>query len=77
MRHVRVLGAIGVVETQEPVPVAALQEFFVNKGVWIRPFARLIYVMPPYVSSDADIEQLTHAIAEAVRQGVHLGDQTR
>ena len=59
---VRVLGAIGVVETKRPVPVAELQEVFVNAGVWIRPFNHLIYLMPPYVIEPHDLSQLTSAI---------------
>ena len=59
---VRVLGAIGVVETTTPVNVQALQRFFVDTwGVWIRPFANLIYIMPPFVTEDADIERLCRA----------------
>ncbi len=69
--NVRVLGAIGVVEMQESVNVAALQEFFVQNNVWIRPFNRLIYVMPPYIVSDADIEHLTSVITKAIALGVH------
>ena len=69
--QVRVLGGIGVVETEEPVPVAALQRFFVQQGVWIRPFARLIYLMPPYTATDEDIALLTRAITRALREGVH------
>lgn len=69
---VRVLGGIGVVETVDPVPVARLQAFFVDQGVWIRPFARLIYLMPPYVTPEADVERLCAAVCEAVRQGLHL-----
>ena len=59
---VRVLGAIGVVETRQPVPVAELQRCYVDAGVWIRPFGRLIYLMPPYIIGPAELRQLTQAL---------------
>lgn len=66
VRDVRVLGAIGVVQTRDPVPVAELQGHFVDQGVWIRPFNDLVYLMPPYVTSPADVSRLTSAIASGL-----------
>ena len=63
---VRVLGAIGVVQTRGPVPVADLQRHFVDRGVWIRPFNDLIYLMPSYVIPPTDVTRLTDAIASAL-----------
>ncbi|MGE3620690.1 MAG: aminotransferase class III-fold pyridoxal phosphate-dependent enzyme, partial [Acidimicrobiia bacterium] len=62
---VRVLGAIGVVETRDPVPLARVQEVVVDRGVWLRPFGRLIYAMPPYVSSDDDVDRIAAAMVAA------------
>ncbi|MFP6665431.1 MAG: adenosylmethionine--8-amino-7-oxononanoate transaminase [Deltaproteobacteria bacterium] len=59
---VRVLGAIGVVELAEPVDARAAQRHFVEAGVWIRPFGRLVYLMPPYTIDSAELAQLTAAV---------------
>jgi adenosylmethionine-8-amino-7-oxononanoate aminotransferase len=63
---VRVLGAIGVVELRDPVEVAAVQRHFVERGVWIRPFGRLVYLMPPYIIDNTDLAALIDAIVDVV-----------
>ena len=63
---VRVLGAIGVVETKSPVDVAKIQAHFVQAGVWIRPFGKLVYVMPPFISDEQHIKRLANAIFTAL-----------
>ncbi|MCY3819685.1 MAG: adenosylmethionine--8-amino-7-oxononanoate transaminase [Gammaproteobacteria bacterium] len=63
---IRVFGAIGVVQTHQPVPVAEMQGAFVERGVWIRPFNDLIYLMPPYVTCAEDLTRLTSAIGAAL-----------
>lgn len=64
---VRVLGAIGVIERHAPVSLAQVQPLFVDRGVWVRPFGRLVYVMPAYIMSDAELATLTTAMVDVVQ----------
>jgi adenosylmethionine-8-amino-7-oxononanoate aminotransferase len=64
---VRVLGAIGVVELTDPVDMSVLQPALVDRGAWVRPFGRLVYTMPPYISSDQDLVTITSAICGALQ----------
>ena len=67
VNDVRVLGAIGVVEMKEPVNMADIQKKFVDKGVWIRPFGRLVYTMPPYIIEKDELAIVTKAIVDVLR----------
>ena len=68
VRDVRVLGAIGVLEMEEPVDVESIQAIFVSRGVWIRPFGRLVYLMPPIVISDAELQKLCDVLIETIAE---------
>lgn len=63
---VRVLGAIGVVELKAPVDMARIQAQFVDLGVWIRPFGRLVYIMPPFIIGADQLSRLTSAICQVL-----------
>jgi adenosylmethionine-8-amino-7-oxononanoate aminotransferase len=63
---VRVKGAIGVVELKKPVDMTWIEAQFVDRGVWIRPFGKLVYLMPPLIIGDADVATLTTAVCEVV-----------
>ncbi|EHJ9988726.1 TPA: adenosylmethionine--8-amino-7-oxononanoate transaminase [Vibrio parahaemolyticus] len=68
VKNTRWLGAIGVVETHRPVNMETIQALFVEHGVWIRPFGKLIYMMPPFISKPEDIEKLINAIDAALQR---------
>lgn len=61
---VRVLGAIGVIETRQAIDVAAIQDEFIRRGVWVRPFGKFIYAMPPFVIGDEDLAVITRAMVD-------------
>jgi adenosylmethionine-8-amino-7-oxononanoate aminotransferase len=66
VNDVRVLGAVGVVELDRPVDMKVVPQEFVRRGVWVRPFGRLVYIMPPYIIEPDDLSQVTRAIYEVI-----------
>ena len=64
--EVRTLGAIGVIELKEPVDLKTIQPMFVDRGVWVRPFGKLMYAMPPFVMGTDDVATLTAAMVDVV-----------
>lgn len=67
VEDVRVLGAIGVVELKTSVDMKTLQAQFVEQGVWVRPFGKLVYVMPPYVIADNELTTLLNGVVHVVK----------
>jgi len=63
---VRCLGAIGVIEMKEAVNTIDIQKLFIERGLWIRPFGKLVYIMPPYVMTDSELSQLTSGMVDAI-----------
>ena len=68
VRDVRTIGAVGVIELHDAVDVTAVTTAAIRHGVWVRPFRNLVYTMPPYISTAADIEQITAGMTAAVAE---------
>ncbi len=72
VKEVRVLGAIGVVECHQAVHVANIQGYFVEQGVWIRPFRNLIYMMPPFIIQKVALQQLCRVVKGSLEVEEHF-----
>ncbi len=70
VKDVRVLGAVGVVQLEAPADVPALTAAALRRGVWLRPFLDLVYTMPPYICTDAEIATIGEAVVGAVEEVV-------
>jgi adenosylmethionine-8-amino-7-oxononanoate aminotransferase len=68
VREVRTIGAVGVIELHDDVDVTAVTAAAIRHGVWVRPFRNLVYAMPPYISTAADVEQITAGMTAAVAE---------
>ena len=68
VKDARVLGAIGVIEVNSPVKMANIQARFVELGVWIRPFGKLVYIMPPYVIDKSSLTKLIGAVKTVLNE---------
>ena len=69
---VRIKGGIGVLELEQPVDMPSITRRFVDKDVWIRPFGKLVYVMPPYIINDEELNSLLTAMTEAVAEELRI-----
>ena len=67
VKDVRVLGAIGVVELTFNIDMQTLQQEFVRRGIWVRPFGKLVYVMPPYIISEQELKILLEQLIDVVQ----------
>jgi len=68
VEQVRVLGAIGVIQVTHPVDLGIIQKMFVEQGIWVRPFGKLVYVMPPYVMSQEDLAELCNGMLRVLER---------
>jgi adenosylmethionine-8-amino-7-oxononanoate aminotransferase len=69
VHQARALGAIGVLELEKPINMRKVQPMFVERGVWLRPFGKLVYTMPPYIINEEELAKITEAMGAIVLHG--------
>lgn len=75
VKDVRILGAIGVIETEKPVNVGEFQKHCVKRGIWVRPFGRNVYIMPPYIISEEELITLCREMIAILRDDLKIQQQ--
>jgi adenosylmethionine-8-amino-7-oxononanoate aminotransferase len=68
VRDVRVIGAIGVVELYDNIRMEETQNRLIEMGVWLRPYGKLLYTMPPFITSNKELYKITDAIKTVVHE---------
>ncbi|APU99959.1 adenosylmethionine--8-amino-7-oxononanoate transaminase [Sphingobacterium sp. B29] len=66
VEELRILGAIAVIEMKNSVDLSSIQQRFIEEGIWVRPFGKLIYIMPPFIINEGELHKLTQALLAVI-----------